>query len=126
MNLRVVKISILTFLLGLLYFNLFGLLQLKWSVNLYYIWSKFCDCGVLFFLCLLFTLKSRDRWLVRPVFIVSLTRFVWILIALKFGLDLNHTWYMAALFVVEVGGAGYLFFAEQSRMNKWLERNMPL
>lgn len=98
--------------------------QVIWNM-IFRLWQQFGYGSVLAWGTLFFKLKSFDRLKVRWVFIFSICLSVWQVISLFTGWQINDRWASMAGFCMIIGIIGYLVLREESKAQKWLNRNAP-
>lgn len=107
---RILRILILVFLIGLLIFYksaLFGTRTWDW---MYYFWDK--GCNVLAFWTIYLLVKDGYRKIVAPVLVFSIIRFTWEVASYFTKITVNNSQAVAALFIILVCVILYLFIKE--------------
>jgi hypothetical protein len=122
---RLLKVIILIHVVGLIVFNLAGLLRTDWYMA-YFLWDKIVGAGWLVWLSIYYSVSYANKWSIRPILVVSVIRFIWLIIAILTGVDVNHQWWLALFFILLAGAAGYLTLKEDARANKWLSKHMNI
>lgn len=120
---NLIKVIISAHLLGLFTFNLFGVLNLPWTTA-YFFWDKSVGGGFLVWLLIYKLTHKADRWMIRPVLVISIFRFIWQAVSYIVGWNINNQWWLALFFILLSGGAMWLLYNEQTRINKWLTKNL--
>lgn len=123
---KFLKLVVILHLAGLFIFNLLGLFGNKFWEAGYFYWDKSVGSGFLVWMVLYFSSSFDRKWIIRPVLIVSLFRFLWQVAAYINGWDINHEKWLALLFIVLSAAAGYLTLNENSRPNVWLSKHLNI
>lgn len=122
---KYLKAGICLHVLGLTIFNTMGLLNKQWTIG-YFIWDKSVGCGFVIWMALYFTAPKNVKWMVRPVLLLSIIRFIWQILAYWQGWDINHQWWLALFFIILSLSAAYLTLKENSRPNTWLSKHLKI
>jgi hypothetical protein len=121
---RLLQFLIAIHVVGLFVFNLFGLLGVSYWETIYFLWDKSVGAGFLIFFALLKAVKPEYRWIIRPVLVLSLVRFIWQFIVHFTKWDVNNQWWLAGFFVCLSGMAGWLIFHPKNRVNIFLSKHL--
>lgn len=119
---RTLKVAIFFYITLGLVFTLLGLIGSEAWYKAYRIWDKADDCGFLFFLAIIYLVPLKERWIVRPLLILSAIRLLWIIFSSVKGIDMNDKWWLAFLFCSLCFVACILNLSERSRIHKWLSK----
>jgi len=84
---RLVQVTVWFLLIGWLYFLRKGT-ESEFTAAIYYLWDKAKD--VLLIACIYGMIAVKYRWILQPVLIYSIIRFIWEIISILTGWDINH------------------------------------
>lgn len=122
---KLLKVIICLHLLGLIVFNLMGLLHENWTMA-YYIWDKSVGSGFMLWYILYELVPYSNKWVIRPVLLLATIRFTWQIIAFAAGWTVNNQWWLALFFMLLTIGCGLLMFSSHSKVNRWLAKHLNL
>ncbi len=122
---NLLKLVVVVHILGLFVCNLLGLFTRAWE-QIYFYWDKSAGAGFLVWMVLYYAVSRDRKWIIRPVLILAVIRFIWQVIAYMKGWDINNEAWLALFFVLLSAGAGYLVLHEKSRANVWLSKHLNI
>lgn len=114
---RLVAIAVIWYLAGQAAHLIYGN-NSAWYANLYYIWNN----GKELLLCLsVFYLIPKDhRWIIKPVIIYSIFRFIWEIVNLTTDTGINHPQAVKVSFTLLLTGVIILLIKDlRQRKRRW-------
>jgi len=117
-----IKAFVSIYLLGLLICSFEGVIGSDEWLTWYYIWQKTFDGGVFVWFLLLKMLPRSQKWLIKPVFLFSIIRFLLTVSARIFNFDINSAPVVSGFSLILLITCAWLLISEQSRVNNYLTK----
>jgi hypothetical protein len=111
----ILRVAISLYLTGLLMFYSFAAFEITYWSWLYYGWDKLFGCSALLWYVVL--IHTKEKHLVKPVFVFSIIRFLWEIMSYFTGVTVSNEIAIAVLFILLIAVCLYLFIKDL----KWLK-----
>jgi len=121
---RFVRLYVALYAMGMAVFTLLADFNSPLWISIWAVWHNLAYGSVLGFGSLFYTLKGKNRELVRWMYYYSLFLLLWELSSFLTGLSINNEWAVAIAFGVIAVLVGYLSLWSDSKLSNLLSKRL--
>ncbi len=119
-----IRLCIILYLLGLLFFYLMTFNKVELPSTIYYIWDKTAGSGVLFWIAIDFHLPQYHK-IIRPVILLSLGRLLLEFVIIAVNIPPSYDWAIVLLFFIWTAATSAICLYNGSKRDEFLKKYTP-